>query len=249
MNQLRVLLLGPPEISLDQTPVDIPSPFHKLILYYFASRGHLVSRAELDSVFNSAAASSSDWIDEAVSDLKDTLPDKKVIVSKGDLVGLDFEHAYIDQIHFRELLNTAGRVPWQTSKDQPLPLQTVKLLQRTQDLWRGNHFLEGIDYLDISQAEQEIQKIASELVKLRESVLERLAAHYYIAGDFQAAEDVLQVALSLNNVSDYLYYLRMKLFVEQGELSQAREYYRKVTRVMQAHGRVGPPPQYNRLVP
>lgn len=242
MNPFRILLLGPPEIIFEQTPADIPSHLHKLILYYFAVRGCLIPREELESVFSSAVSSSPDWVGEVVSQLKADLPDEELLVSKGNLVGLDFERTYIDHLHFRELLDAAGRVPWQTPKDQPLPLQTVKLLNQALDLWRGDHFLERGDFSDLPQAEQELQKIARELGKLRESVLERLADHYYIEGDFQSAENMLQVALELDILSDHFYQLRMRIFIEQGELSQAREYYRKVTKVMQAHGRIGPPP-------
>ncbi|MEA2008104.1 MAG: AAA family ATPase, partial [Chloroflexota bacterium] len=97
------------------------------------------------------------------------------------------------------------------------------------------------------QAEKEVQKIAQELKKSRGDILERLADHYYITGDLQSAELFIHQALKENNTSDYLHYLQMQLLIERGETSQAREYYRNVTKVMLAHGQVGPAPNLRAL--
>ncbi|OQY32726.1 MAG: hypothetical protein B6I38_04315 [Anaerolineaceae bacterium 4572_5.1] len=238
MPPLHILLLGQPETLFEQTPFNIPDHLHKLILYYLASRGCLIPQEELESVFGDAAGRGS----EAVAKINDNSPNGELITTKGDLVGLNFEHTYIDHLHFRDLIDEAGRVPWQISRDQPLPLQIVKLLNQALDLWRGDSFLEGVDFSDLPQAKQEVQKTARGLLKLRESVLERLADHYYIEGDFQAVENVLLLAMKSNNISDHLYQLRMKTYINQGQLEQACEYYEKVSQEMVSRGRIAPPP-------
>ncbi|MBS1250621.1 MAG: hypothetical protein MAG431_02215 [Chloroflexi bacterium] len=242
MNPFRILLLGPPQIVFEQTSLDIPTHLHKLILYYLAARGCLLPQEELERVFSNPTEAFPDGLEATFSRLNDDSPDGELVVIKDDLVGLDFERTYIDHLHFRDLLDDAGRVPWQIPRDQSLPRHNVELLNQALDLWSGELFLEKVDFSDKPQAKQEVQEIAKELQKLRESVLERLADHYYIEGDFQSAEKMIQLALEMNNPSDYLYELRMKVFIEQGQLPQAREYYGKVAKMMQAQGRIGPPP-------
>ena len=242
MNQFHVYLLGTPKIHFGKKTIDIDEPFLKLFFYYLAFQNSLISREELEIAFANKTASSPNWVAKASSQLKASLPDAGLIISIDEFIGLDFEHTDVDLTQFHDLLDDVGQIPWCTARTQKLPRKTVNLLNRALGLWNGNHFLEGVDFSSEPQAENEVRKIAQEVEKLRGNVLERLADYYHTIGDLQSAEPLIQQALKENNTSDYLHYLQMKILVERGEMPRAREYYRKVTKVMLSHGRVGPAP-------
>lgn len=242
MKQFSIHLLGPLKIYFKEKPIKNDSPFQKLFLFYLAFRECLISREELKSVFANRTAVSSNWIDEVLSKLRENLPDSGLIISVDEFVGLDFEQIDLDLNKFYDVIDRVGEIPWKTPRNHKLPQRTVKLLNQAVALWSGKRFWEEIDFLGESQIENEIQETRRELAQLRLDILERLAEHNYITGDFDSAQLLLQKALSEDKTSDRLHYLQMQILIDRGETTQAREYYRKVTKVMLAHGRVSPAP-------
>ncbi|MEA2008510.1 MAG: hypothetical protein U9O54_05275, partial [Chloroflexota bacterium] len=81
MNQFHIHLLGPPEINFNKKPIDIDSLFLKLFFYYLAFQDCLITQEKLESAFVNKTASAPDWVDDASSQLKASLPNAGLIIS------------------------------------------------------------------------------------------------------------------------------------------------------------------------
>jgi len=194
-NSLQILLLGPPEVRWDDKLLPIQRRIPRALLFYLASCGGMVGRNELLLLFWEEVPESEARLrlSEALSRLRQTLLIPDILITQGDLVGLDFSKVYVDQQHFQSLVTQVGRTPWLIPISDPLPEVIYQKLNSVAHLWRGLFFLAGADFPSTSGLDRWLSQTSNHLEVQRGQILARLAQHAEASVEFE-------VALQLTNL-------------------------------------------------
>lgn len=245
MPGLRVLLLGPPQVELDGHPLSIRRRVTRALLFYLASRGGTVGRDELLTLFweNEPESVARSRLREVLSRLRSELGDPELLVTDLTLVGLDFTRLAVDQIEFQELIDQAGRVPWQIPPETPLPAGTYQLLRQAIGLWRSPRFLAGADLPSTPGLDDWLTNTRQHLEHLHGHVLERLADHADAIGDLEQAMNFARLALSNDNLNEDLHYRILHSLVRMGRHSEGREYFNYLQGLLRRELDTGPSPR------
>ena len=227
MAVFRILLLGPPDIRLDDEAFSIPRRTTRALLFYLASRGGMVGRDELLPLFweNEPEDIARSRLRETLSRLRRALLVQDPLITEPGLVGLNFSSVYVDQLEFQDLIDKAGRLPWQIPIEKPLPDRTYQLLHQAISLWRSPHFLAGADFPSTPGLDNWRIKIAQHMEHLHEHVLERLSDHAYAINDLEQALQLARLALLTDELNEDLHYRALRSLVDMGRRSEAREYF------------------------
>ncbi len=244
MTTLQILLLGRPEVRWGKKIISIQRRIPRALLFYLASRGSMVEREELIFIFcrDVPATDARARFRENLSRLRSDLPDPGIIIVDSTLVGLDFEHVFVDQREFELLIDRAGRDPWQIPETKPLPEPVYRLLRQSIDLWRGPRFLDGNKLSSTPALDEWLISTAAHLEHRRGSVIARLADHAYAIGDLETSLKLAHNALKSDELSENLHYRVMQYLIEMGRLDEARQHFDHVRGLLRRDLDIGPPP-------
>src|SRR5512140_2114365 len=105
MPQLRINLLGPPQIQWDQATLVIPRKMLRAMLFYLACQPGGVGRAELLPLFwpNMSEEEARRRLRTALAKLRASLPDPSLLRVVQDEVSLDFRRVTVDVRLYQEL--------------------------------------------------------------------------------------------------------------------------------------------------
>ena len=245
MAELSVHLLGPPEVRSKGQRFSILRRFPRALLFYLASQGFLVGRETLLTLFweNEADETARRRLRETLSRLRAALPDPGLLISEGDLVGLDLDRVYVDQVDFQDLIDRAGRLPWQIPPEEPLPEEVIENLSRAIHLWRGTLFMEGADLPSSTSLDEWLTHTNQHLTHLRGRVLERLADHARASGDLEAALGLARTALASDSLNEDLHYRVLSFLIVMGRKQEAREYFQYLQGLLQREQELPPSPR------
>ncbi|HQO98437.1 MAG TPA: AAA family ATPase [Anaerolineaceae bacterium] len=185
---LRILLLGPPAVYLDEEPLIIPRRKIRALLFYLACQSVPVERSHLVDVFWAMEdeAEGRRNLREALTKLRSALPDPSLIITPNDQIGLDFSRIFVDVREFRQLTRITGINP-RAVGDPVLPLQVFQRYQQAVGLWRYPQFLAGADLPSTEALDDWLTVTSAQLDSLRRNVLLRLADHQAAVGDLEDA--------------------------------------------------------------
>ncbi len=189
MSTLRVLLLGPPAIFYNDTPLVIQRRALRSILFYLAHHENMIDRANLILMFWEDANESTGRrrLRETLSKLRAELPDSSLLVTEQDQVGLDRSRLEVDALEFNKLYEQCNRIAANIPPQMPLPEQTYQLMKRAVELWRSPGFMSGV-YLPESEAlDQWFYQSRNQTEIRRILLINRMADHCAANGDFDAA--------------------------------------------------------------
>lgn len=229
MTRLNVLLLGPPEVLWGNTPVNVKRRTPRALLYFIASQGKPVAREELlEAFWGEVSEDSRSQLRVALSRLRSDLPDADLLITQSNWIKLDPDRVWVDQHHFEQLIQQAGKLIWRLKLTEPLPPHQADLLAQAAALWRGDMFLShasipGTPYLD-----RWLTETNQHLSRLRESILERLAGHAYACSEWEEALQYARAALRLDPFNNRLHHLALKSLAEMGRIQQVQEYYHQL---------------------
>jgi len=245
MITLQILLLGPPEVRWGNKMISIQRRIPQALLFYLASRGSMINREELISIFwrDVPATKARARLSVNLSRLRSSLPDPSIIIADRTLVGLDFDRTFVDQREFEALIDRAGCLPWQIPETKPLPEHTCRLLQQSIDLWRTSHFLAGNKLPSTPALDEWLTRTAAHLEHRRGNVIERLADHAYAIGDLETALNLAHDALESNELSENLHYRVMQYLIEMGRINEARQHFDHVRGLMRRELDISLPPK------
>ncbi len=225
---LKILLLGPPAILDDDTPLKIRRRQARVLLYYLAgqpdgvSRGDLISRLWKESSETDARKN----LRELLSKLRSELPESDAIRTDQDRIWLDRELSYSDVFHFLSLVQPAVSFFGKSREQGILPEKVVDNLEQAVSLWRSPFFLEGSVSLTANAFDDWFQSKSNSLEYYRIQSLERLTDHFSTTGDLDKAILYTNKALESDPLDEYSQEYLLALYYKAGRITDAQSYYR-----------------------
>ena len=240
---LKILLLGPPAILDDDTPLKIQRRQARVLLHYLAgqpdgvSRGDLISRLWKETSETDARKN----LRELLSKLRSELPEPDAIRTDQDRIWLDREFAYSDVFHFLSLVQPAVSFFGKSREQGILPENVVGNLEQAVSLWRSPFFLEGSINLTASAFDDWFQSKSNSLEYYRLQSLERLANHFSSTGDLDRAILYLNKALESDPLDEHLQEYLLALYYRAGRITDAQSFYRYIKDLYQRELEEVPP--------
>ena len=227
MPEVRILLLGPPEVHLDDAPIHIQRRTVRAFLFYLASRGGTIGRQTLLELFweNQPDKLARRRLQETLNQLRRALPLKELLLTTRDMVGLKFERIYVDQLEFQDLVDRTGRIPWNIPASEPLPEHIVERLLHAVGLWRSPKYLDGIGLPSTRGLNDWRIRTTRQMEHLRAHILERLSDHAYATGDLEASLQFARQALDNDELNEDLHYRVMRSMIQMGQTAEAQDYF------------------------
>ncbi len=250
MSDLEILLCGPPEIHHHHQPFTLSRRTMRALLFYLGSQGGLVSRGQLLPLFweNEPDNTARRRLTDTISRLRASLPDAKLITVDTSLVGLDFNRVYVDQIEFQDLLDRAGRIPWQIPQHEPLPEHTHHLLNRAASLWRGSRFLSGARFPSSAALDHWLTHTSERMEHQNARILERLANHAQAMGSLEEALALTRFSLQHDELNEDANIRLIQLLIDLGLYHQAHDHYERVRSLLRRELDIDPPSRLTALV-
>lgn len=234
MKDLRINLLGPPEILWENQHFNINRRIPRTLLFFLASQNNLIGRGKLLTMFwqDSDPKAARRRLREALSRIRATIPIPDIIISHNDLVGLNISNQYVDLRKFVELEEALGDKPWSIPSDQTLPEPTTQSMLEAVYLWRGSQFLEGCELPNSALLEDWHYQTNLQLTQKRSRLLTRLCDHYLAAGQYESALNFSRLALESDNLNEDLHFRVLKTLVDLNRIHEAHEYFIAVTKLL-----------------
>lgn len=234
MTELRINLLGSPEIRWNQQLLNVNRRIPRTILFYLASSGNLIGREKLLTLFweDTPPTQARRRLRGALSRLRSELPEPDLLISQSDLVGINKKRACVDQQEFLELHDTFGNQPWIIPPEEEIPEQIIQPMIRAANLWRGSEFLEGVHLPGSSSLESWWQQTNLHLTHLRTRLFTRICDHFHVSGQLEDALNFARAALESDNLNEEVHLRVLILLVDMGEYQEARQYYRSVAKLL-----------------
>jgi DNA-binding SARP family transcriptional activator len=233
MNDLQILLLGSPEIRWKGNLLPIQRRLTRALLFYLAARGGMVTRGELLVVFweEHSPQDARTRLRETLSRLRQLLPIPDLVIATNDLVGLDFDKAFVDQHEFDRLLNDVGKTPWKIPVKDPLPTETCQKLVAAAQLWRSHHYMPGADFPSSYELDHWQTAASQRYEQLYRQVYERLACHYQALGNWEQAIYYAERTAEQDPLDESQHVRVLELLTSSGQFERARIYYQQIEKI------------------
>jgi DNA-binding SARP family transcriptional activator len=226
MSQLRVLILGSPEVFWDADAVKIPRRIPRTMLYYLATFSLPIDRATMFSAFwpelDEEAARNS--FRDNLGKLRSALPDPDLIQTDNFSIKLDTSQVFIDYQEFLNILNQANRDLWQIPNDQSLPEQMYLQLAHAANLWRSPNLLQGARLPNSQVLDEWLTLTEQNLNHKRDLVLNRLIHHCISKADYEASIYWLEKAIESDLLNESLHLLKIETLLKSGRNNEAIKY-------------------------
>jgi DNA-binding SARP family transcriptional activator len=232
---LRILLLGPPAVLIDETPLDIKRRTLRGVLFYLACHRDSVGRDELMERFWPERNENEARINlrDTLAKLRAQLPDPELIGGGRDRVWLDFRSVYSDVLAFDELGEKVRSILLQTPDNVPLPTGVYQQVSEALRLWRSPVFMAGATLPHASSYDQWVTDTATRLELNRLRLLTRLADHCAATGDFEMAVDWTRSILDVDPLNEDANFRVIHWLSEIGHRSEAINQYNLFVKQLQ----------------
>ena len=225
MHEIRVLLLGRPEVTWRGEIIQIQSPASRLLLFFLAWRGALVERENILAFFaDESEEIAHKRLREAIEDLQQIFPNVNLLISKRQMLGLDFDLIDVDQLEFQELVDRAGRTPWGCLAETSLSDEAQQYFHQAEALWHGKHFLENENFYEFPKAKQWLEDAQHSVERLYQHILERLAGHAFSNRNFEQSFHYSQKALVYDELNEQLHYQALRSLEMIGDYDEMKRY-------------------------
>lgn len=189
MPTLKVLLLGPPAVYYDDTPLTIQRRSLRIILYYLAQQENMIDRAQLLLALwpDDNESTGRRRLRELLSKLRAELPDPDLLVTNQDQIGLDRSRLYVDSIEFDTIFKDCSPMVNTIPRHLPLPERTFQQIRAGIDLWRTPFFMAGVQMPESEDFDRWASETGRNLERRRVLLIDRLSDHYAASGDVESA--------------------------------------------------------------
>ncbi|HTX78041.1 MAG TPA: AAA family ATPase, partial [Longilinea sp.] len=235
--RLRLLLLGPPLISLDETPIHIQRRSLRTLLFYLGYLNSPVTRANLTLLFwpEESEPEARRHLREVLSKLRTQLPNPDMLVTEEDTVGLDTSRVYVDALDFSHIVQDIGAHHLELN-GLPLDEAVLQKLHQALTLWRSPRFMAGAHLSDSIEVDRWLLNTAQVLEQSRQRLVERLADHYAAIGNQDAAIHWLHVALEEDEFNPELHSRLVSALHTFGRMGEALSYAKSLEELYQREG-------------
>lgn len=236
--KLKIALLGPPVVTLNNFPLVIPRKITRELLFYLCNQNQAVSRSTLCSLFWPALpeAQARKNLRENLSLLRKALGSDTYLLGDSDQVEFNFTNVYVDSLDFQQIMErvhfSLDALP--TGK---LPDSLYRTLREAIKLWRTPHFMDG--FLANNHVEFDIwqSQVGQRLEYWRQYIAERLADHNITQGNLQEANYWLVAALDSDPLNTDLHYLVLTCLRDLGKKTDLIRYHDLLERIyVKEHG-------------
>jgi DNA-binding SARP family transcriptional activator len=231
---LQILMLGPAEVRWKGNLYPIARRTPRTLLYYLASRGTLAGRDELLALLWGELPESTARLRlrETLNKLRSSLPELDLLLTQGNLVGLDLSRTHVDVLVFQRYMEEVGYLPWASSNEQPLPAALYLAMLEALSLWRGTSFLSGTDLTHTAEFDEWLTISSQHLSQQRDQIRERLIVHEIQIGNLEAALSLAQAGLQWNASDERLNMHILRLLLQLGKKEAARQHYQSMVAML-----------------
>ena len=223
MSRMKLYLLGPPRVELDEILIEVKPRKALALLIYLACKGERQSRDALATLLwpDSDQRQARAALRRRLSELNSSLPGDWLL-SDRETVGLKpVEGIWLDVSQFQEALaacQTHGHPPNEACPDCLEPLTRAVSLYR-------NDFLSGFTLADCPEFDEWQFFQAEELRQQLASALERLINLYSHQGNPEAVLPHARRRLALDPMHEPAHQALMRLYVQAGQQAAALRQY------------------------
>jgi DNA-binding SARP family transcriptional activator len=223
--RLRILLLGPPVITLDGLHLKINRKQQRAGLFYLASQTTPISRAAVCDLFwpNETEEKARKNLREGLSRLRAYLHYEEVIIAENDQLSLNPDLVYIDAMEYNDivspLLNSS-----ELNNSSALPDWIYTKLRKAISLCRSDQFLQGMKLHDSSKFQNWVEFTDQAFAFSRQKIVRRLADHCIAIGNIDEAMLWIGKAQVSDPFNVDLMYLMLNCLIERGRNKEALEY-------------------------
>ena len=189
MPTLKVLLLGPPAVYYDDTPLNIQRRTLRTLLYYLAEQENRIDRSQLILALwpDDDELTGRRRLREILSKLRAELPDPDLLVTGQDQIGLDRSRLSVDALLFDALFKEVSPIVNTIPRHMPLPERTHQQIREAVDLWRAPYFMAGAQMPESETLDRWMSETARILERRRVMLIDRQSDHYAASGDIELA--------------------------------------------------------------
>lgn len=238
---LSVLLLGPPEVIWDQKAVEFSTPLARALTFYLTYHAGMLRRAELAPFIENQQGQAPESLEGLCDQLDCVLPG--FLRFSNDRIGVNPEFLSVDQWKFRDLLDQAGRLPWQTPAHLPLPDVAFRLLSQALALWRSPSFLDNLTIDGYPWLASWLENTSQKMERKHSRVAERLAEHAFVTNNPEQAIHLARVALVNDPFSENLNSLALRAFTACGRRDEALKFFHELEALLRRDLDTNPSPR------
>jgi DNA-binding SARP family transcriptional activator/energy-coupling factor transporter ATP-binding protein EcfA2 len=227
---LQVLLLGSPEILNDGQLLIFQRRMVRHLLTYIASTPDWVSRSELATLFwpDDIGSIAYNRLRDTLRHLNNSLPEKDMLLKYGSMVTINPEKVYVDLRDFQNKMTMIRRSLQYRPENNPIPANTIVLMQDAVQLWRSPHFLVGINLPPEGEYSEWVIKTGQKLELDRQYLLIQLAEQSLVFGSPLAALDWMSMALQTDDMDPDLNQRYAEILVHLDRVSEARSHLKNL---------------------
>lgn len=224
---LKILVLGPPAILLNDRAITIQRRQLRTMLYFLACHPDGIGRGNLLSYFwpQSTESDGRRQLRELLSKLRSQIPESNILETGSDRIWLNQDLVYSDAQHFQSLIQPARDFHGNSQNSNLLSADVAEMLERAASLWRSPSFLAGARISNTPEFENWQRETSSKLELFRLQCLERLGNHYAATGNLDKAILFVQKALETDPVNEVLQAQLLTLLNSAGRVSEAQTYF------------------------
>ncbi len=225
---LKILVLGPPAVLLNDEPITIRRRQLRSMLYLLACKPDGISRGELITLFwpESSEIDARRQLRELLSKLRSQVPDRNILQTSQDHIRLDHDNVYSDARHFLSLIAPIRQYQENNHPKEVLPENLVEMLERAVALWRTPTFLSGARISNTTEFDYWLRETSSKFELYRLQIHEWLGGHFTAKGELAKAIYNIQKALDADPLNDVLQSQLLSLLYNAGRVAEAQTYYR-----------------------
>ena len=218
---VKILLLGPPEIYINNQPVVIKRRLNRALLFYLAAQSHPVARAEVCELFwpGEEVGKGRKKLREALSRLRLELGIPNLIIASSDYLSLEPSLIEVDLLTYQSIIN-----PMLSSAEfnstGSLPDWIAQELKKALGLCRGISLMQGIALADAAGFEDWLGYHNQSYHVSRLKAIDRLIDHYISSGNLDEAIIWIGVALQSEPLDEELNFLMLICLRDMGRIDE-----------------------------
>ena len=222
---IKILLLGPPEIYINNKPVVIKRRLNRALLFYLSAQLHPVARSEVCEMFwpREDEEKGRKNLREALSRLRQEVGIPNLIVASGDYLSLEPSLIEVDLLIYQRIIipllssaefNTTGSLPDWVMQD----------LKKALALCRGFMLMQGFVLTEAAGFEDWLGYHNQSYNVSRLKALDRLIDHYISSGNLDEAIVWIGVALKSESLDEELNFLMLICLRDMGRIDEMLEF-------------------------
>jgi len=220
---LKFYLLGPPQVTWNDTVLDIPRRQVRILLYYLASYPNAVPQERLHYLLwnDKPEAVCRRNMSHLLTHARSSLPDKNALVVKDSLVMLDPQSIWCDVVEFKNLIHSS-------QKDDSLDI-----FKQAIEYYRGP-FLDGLQFSDEPEFENLIELERFTLERNYLNLLHKLIMAEKQDENYESAIEYAYQYLAKDNMAEEIHRQLIMLFGLTGNREWALKQYKICEEVLRS---------------